>query len=112
MALEAGNESADNGMSKAIYDALYDSLKANFDEEKPPDDVCDSWRKLAYSIAFGVIEHIKSNMEINGIEVAVSNVSTTVTVATTCPSGEGTGTGTGSGTAEGQQSNDGTGHVQ
>lgn len=67
MALDAGNQSADSGMSMAIYNALYDNLKSNFPDEQPPDDVCDSWKKLAYSISIGVIEHIKANMEITGI---------------------------------------------
>ncbi len=69
-------------------------------------------KKIAFQAqAQAVIEHIVAKMEIGGIEVAVSNVSTTVSVTTTCPSGEGTGTGTGSGTASGLQSNDGTGRV-
>lgn len=112
MGLEPGDITAAGGMSKAIYDALFNNMKGSFPDSKPSEDVCQSWKKLAYSISYGVIEHIKSNMEINGIEVAVSDVSTTVSVTTTCPSGAGTGTGTGSGTATGQQSNDGTGHVQ
>lgn len=35
--------------------------------QKALDKARQGWKKLAYSIAFGVIEHIKSNMEIKGI---------------------------------------------
>lgn len=100
MALEAGNINAENGMSKAIYDALYDKMKTNFPGEQPSEEVCDGWKKLAYSIAFGVIEHIKINMEINGI-TAEGSVTTVVTGNT--------------GQADGvifTQNNDGTGHIQ
>ncbi len=112
MALIIGDESASQGMTKAIYDSMRNTLEpieGMSEEDMKP--IRESWRKLSYAIANGVIEHIKSNMEIHGVEVAISNVSTNVSVVTTCPSGAGTGTGTGSGTATGQQSNDGTGHV-
>ncbi len=113
MGLETGDIRASSGMSKAIYDKLNDLLSPPL-EDMPAEDmekIRDSWRKLAYAIADGVISHIKSNMEITGVNVAVNDVSTTVTTVTSCPAGAGTGTGTGSGTATGQQSNDGIGHV-
>ena len=67
MGLEPGDIAATGGMSKSIYDAIFTNMKDNFPDSKPSDDVCQSWKKLAYSIAYGVIEHIKSNMEIKGI---------------------------------------------
>ena len=81
-------------------------------EPMPDEDIIYNKRITFQAQAEAIIEHIVANMEIGGIEVDVSDVSTTVTVDTTCPSGTGTGTGTGSGTATGQQSNDGTGRVQ
>jgi hypothetical protein len=113
MALIIGNETASQGMSKAIYDKIRDVMEpidgvAGEDLEK----VRESWQKLAFAIATGVIEHIKSNIEVHGIEVSISDVSTSVFTTTTCPAGAGSGTGSGSGTGTGQQSNDGTGHVR
>lgn len=91
MALNAGSENADTGMSLEIYKKLDFYLSPplqeavdNAEEEAKPSvqDALDkarlSWKKLAYSIAYGVIEHIKSNMEIRGI-TAKGNVDTTVT---------------------------------
>ena len=70
-------------------------------------------KKIAFQAqAEAIMEHIVHRMEIKGIEVDISDVSTNVSVATTCPAGAGTGTGTGSGTATGQQSNSGTGLVK
>ncbi len=114
MALVSGNASANTGMAKTIYDSMNDVLKDDLeglsDEDKKP--IRDNWKKLAFAIASGVIEHLKSNLEIHGVEVSISDISTTVSTVTTCPAGAGSGTGSGSGTATGQQSNDGTGHVK
>jgi hypothetical protein len=114
MALEIGDITASSGMSKAIYDQLDTLLSPPLEgmAEEDMEKVRDSWKKIAFAIATGVIEHIKSNMEIYGVEVSISDVSTTVSTVTTCPAGAGSGTGSGSGTATGQQSNDGTGHVK
>ncbi len=96
MALEIGDINKKpgemGGMSQAIYDALYKNLKGGF-KNGLPKEVIDGWKKLAFAISTGVIEHIKSNMEINGIntsgKVAKMNFETTFS-----------------------QSNDGTGHVK
>jgi hypothetical protein len=114
MALEIGNIAAENGMSKAIYDALYNNLKSNFNEEKPPEDVCASWKKLAYSISSGIIEHIKSNMVIKGITAkgSVSSVvkGSTAPAVTDAHIHELNLTGTGEGIVFTQV--DGTGYVE
>jgi hypothetical protein len=112
MALIIGDESASQGMSKTIYDKLRDVMEP-IDGVSGDDleNVRNSWRKLAFAVATGVIEHIKSNMEISGVDVSINDVSTTVNVTTSCPSGSGTGEGAGTGAATGQQSNDGIGHV-
>lgn len=69
-------------------------------------------KKIAFQTqAEAIIEHIVNRMEIKGVKVAISDVSTTVSVATTCSAGAGSGSGTGTGTATGQQSNEGTGLV-
>ncbi len=117
MPLNFGDIQATSGLSKGIYQELRDQLEPQFSDmsdmkEKDLNKVREGWQKLAYAIAKGVVEHIKSNMEIKGVEVVISDVSTNVSVATTCPSGAGSGTGTGSGTATGQQSNSGTGLVK
>ncbi len=112
MALIIGDESASAGMSKSIYDKLRDVMEP-IDGVTGDDleDVRNSWRKLAFAVATGVVEHIKLNMEISGVDVSINDVSTNVNVTTSCPSGSGTGAGTGSGAATGQQSNGGIGHV-
>lgn len=125
MALIIGSESADSGMSRAIYiemDRLLSPPLQNAVNEgegevkvKAQEALTEArkgWKKLSFAIANGMIEHLKSNMEIHGVEVFISDVNTTVSTATTCPAGAGSGTGSGSGTATGQQSNDGTGHVK
>ena len=113
MSLEIGNITANTGMSKSIYDQINTVLSPSLEEmsEEDMEKVRESWRKLAFAVATGVIEHIKSNMEISGVEVSINDVSTTVNVTTDCPSGSGTGAGTGTGAATGQQNNDGIGHV-
>ncbi len=112
MALIIGDESASQGMSKSIYDKISDVMEPiDGVSGEGLEDVRNSWRKLAFAVATGVVEHIKSNMEISGVEVSINDVSTTVNVTTSCSSGPGTGAGTGSGTATGQQSNDGIGHI-
>ena len=73
MALQVGDQTASAGMTKAIYDQL-DALLgpgiASLSEaEKAP--IRDGWRKLAFAIAGGVVNHITANMEIFGIQVGV-----------------------------------------
>ena len=110
MALQIGDINASFGMSKAIYDELNNILSPPLDGTPSEEmtKIRDAWRQLAFAVAKGVISHIKSNMEISGVEVSINDVSTNVNVTTSCPSGTGTGTGTGSGSATGQQSNSGT----
>jgi hypothetical protein len=79
MALSAGNKDATAGMSKAIYDAMREALEADLAElsEDKRTPIRESWKKMAYAIATGVISHISSNMEVFGITTQ-GNVSTTV----------------------------------
>jgi hypothetical protein len=70
MALDIGDEEAKSGMAKAIYKALEDQLNGSLDgikEEKDKDEIKKGWEKLSYAIAYGVISHIKDNMEISDI---------------------------------------------
>ena len=47
-------------------------------------------KKIAFQAqAEAIIEHVVNRMEIKGIKVDISDVSTTVSVTTTCPSGAG-----------------------
>ncbi|HST54078.1 MAG TPA: hypothetical protein VLJ61_18875 [Pyrinomonadaceae bacterium] len=73
MALQAGDQTATNGMTKAIFDQL-DAALGPAVASLPSADretVRDGWRKLAAAIAGGVVGHIVANMEIFGIEVGV-----------------------------------------
>jgi hypothetical protein len=70
---------ATEGMTKAIYDALKqdleDSLKNLTAEQRAP--IEENWKKMSHAIAKGVIDHIKSNMEINGVQTK-GNISASV----------------------------------
>lgn len=80
MALEAGNINASSGMSKNIFEKI-DLVLSPPLEGIPPEDfekIRDSWRKLAFAIAQGVIEHLTANMEIYGIQT-LGNINTTIT---------------------------------
>ena len=84
----------DEGMSLEIYKKLDFYLSPplqeavdNAEEVAKPaaqealDQARLGWKKLSYSIAYGVIEHIKSNMEINGITTK-GDVSITISGST------------------------------
>jgi len=101
MALVAGNSSASSGMSKEIYDTIREVMEPiEGVEGQALEDVRDSWKKLAYAIADGVITHLKSNMEIKGVE-ASGNISAAVSGSTATQTG-----------VVFTQSNDGTGLVE
>ena len=99
MALTIGSETADTGMSKAIYDEmdkllsppLEDAVKNAPDAAKPKAQVAldaarDGWKKLSFAIATGVINHMLSNMEINGIQTQ-GNISASVSGQTATQNG-------------------------
>lgn len=121
MAMYAGIVNEDgNWDDNTSLGALLDEhlSKLNFKKPDPENEVYLSEKDLEYNrkIAYqaqaeAIIKHLVANMEIKGVEVDISDVSTNVKVTNTCPAGAGSGSGTGSGTATGQQSNDGTGHV-
>lgn len=69
MSLNIGNTQATSGMSRAIYQELENLVEPQFSGMKEEDlnKVREGWQKLAYAIAKGVVEHIKSNMEIKDI---------------------------------------------
>ncbi|HET7461551.1 MAG TPA: hypothetical protein VFJ82_09880 [Longimicrobium sp.] len=75
MALAIGDEQASTGMSKAIYDQLEDSLGAGLAALSPADQepVRDGWRKLAFAIATGVVNHLLSNLELSGVQAKAPN---------------------------------------
>lgn len=73
MALQAGDQTATAGMTKAIFDKLDETLGPGIESLSPADKekVREGWRKLAFAIAGGVVAHIAANMEIFGIQVGV-----------------------------------------
>ncbi len=100
MALDIGNTNATTGMSKAIYDTIR-SVMEPIDgvEGQALEDIRTSWKKLAYAISKGVIDHVKANMEIKGVQTT-GNISAAVSGSTATQTG-----------AVFTQSNDGTGRV-
>lgn len=107
MALDIGNQTATSGMSKAIYDQLDALLSPPLAGMPDIEKVRDGWRQLAFAIATGVIGHLKSNMEVFGIQ-ATGPVTTAVagTVSGTVV------TGTGTGTINANQTGPTTGHIK
>jgi hypothetical protein len=92
MALEIGNAGATAGMTKAIFDKIDQQLSPNI-PASGLEDVRKSWRQLAFAVATGVIEHLKANMEVFGIQTSGS-ITTTVTGTVSGAAVTGTGTGT------------------
>jgi hypothetical protein len=105
MAMQIGDDQAGSGMTKDIYDQIDQIMTPTI----PPaslEDARKGWKRLALAVASGVITHIKSNMEISGIQ-AQGGVTTTVTVTV----GGNSGTGTGNGNVTTTQTGSAAGHV-
>ncbi len=69
MSLQIGAKTATSGMSKSIYDTIREVMEPiDGVEGQALEDIRDNWKKLAYAISKGVIEHIEANMEIKGIQ--------------------------------------------
>ncbi len=69
MALIIGDINASQGMSKAIYDQIRNVMEPVDGVEDPDmEDLRESWRKLAYAIATGVVEHLLSNLEVRDVQ--------------------------------------------
>jgi hypothetical protein len=69
MALIKGDITASDGMAKTIYDKLQEvflpaATASGVDMAK----LQETWQKLAYAIASGVIDHLTANTEITGIK--------------------------------------------
>jgi hypothetical protein len=85
MALVAGSVAADSGMSKAIFEQIDPLLSpplqkavdqatgdAKTQAQQALDAARDGWRKLSFSIATGVINHLLSNLEIRGVQTSAT----------------------------------------
>ncbi len=78
MSLQIGDIQASSGMSKAIFDQFDSNLMTQDAKNKlKPEDLAvirEGWKKLAYSIAKGVIDHLESNVSGNtGEAVTTTN---------------------------------------
>lgn len=124
MALIIGNNTATSGMSKTIYDVINSEIIGNLHPDTP-DSVKSSLeeqlKKLAYCISKGVIDHIKSNMEIKGIKSSLDSPGLNGIFVTGTPVANDGGAALKAAwtiaTAVGvkdksTQTNDGTGHVE
>lgn len=134
MALNSGNITCTSGLAKEIHDFMIKKkenggMGATDTIEMP---VLDSngmatgeiteedtlLRRLCFNLSKIILDYIKENMEIVGVEVNIGDVSTqvngTYTGVCTGPGGgpcNGTINGTGLGHATGQQSNNGVGRI-
>jgi hypothetical protein len=69
MPLKAGDETASDGLAKAIFDNLKAVLGPSLESSGADmDEVSAGWKKLSYAIAAGVVNHLVANMEIYGIQ--------------------------------------------
>jgi|tagenome__1003787_1003787.scaffolds.fasta_scaffold20984492_6 hypothetical protein len=129
MALDAGSEKADAGMSQAIYKKIDELLspplaaavdkvssdpKAKEAAQKALEEARTGWKKLSFAISTGVIQHVRDNMEIKGVQTR-GDVSASASTATgASPPGPHTHTVSVTATQSAvtfTQSNDGKGHV-
>jgi hypothetical protein len=114
MALNKGDINASTGMAKAIYDKLQEVLLP--DAAAGGGDLSklqETWQKLAYAIAAGVVEHIVASEEISGIKTKWYDTTPVYGVTSTNSGHSHTVTvkGTVSG-VEFAQSNDGLNHAK
>jgi hypothetical protein len=114
MALVIGDVTAAAGMTKAVYDQvdalLSPPLQKAVDEatdakvkdsaQKALDAARDGWKKLAFAIATGVVQHLLANLEVAGVQ-------TSGTVTATVQGQVATAVG-----VTFTQSNDGTGRLR
>lgn len=75
MALVIGDEQASTGMSKAIFDQIDATLGPGLAALSPADQapVKDGWRKLAFAIATGVVNHLLDGLELSGVQTIDAN---------------------------------------
>jgi hypothetical protein len=82
MALTIGDQNANSGMTKAIYDELGAALELGLSVDSPTlNEMREGWRKLAFAVATGVITHIQSNLEVRGVQTS-GNIAATVSGST------------------------------
>ena len=116
MSLTPGDQDANTGMTKDIYDQLLVALELDLPDlsEEELEPIRDSWKKIAFAVATGVINHIRANMEIRGIQTQGNGTITVDGDTGTALPADHVHTVDLSGTATNiifTQSNDGTGHV-
>jgi hypothetical protein len=69
MALQIGDRAATSGMTKAIYDEMAAVLEPGLDglDESSKTPIRESWKKISFAVAKGVIDHIVAHMDIFGV---------------------------------------------
>lgn len=85
MEFNAGTIEANSGMSKYIYDSLLVNMGTSF-PDGVPDTAKTGFKKLAYSIASGLIDYIKTETKITGLtatQLAGTDGNLTVNTGTT-----------------------------
>ncbi len=117
--LQPGDPDATSGMTKAIFGhvdaALSPPLQQAIDDAATPDDKAaatktledarGSWRKLSFAVASGVVEDMRDNLDVKGVQ-------TRGTVSgNTAPAPDGHLHAISLSGVTFTQSNDGTGHV-
>jgi len=119
MSLKAGDKTAATDMSNAIYDQLDHNLLTDDEKSKLKSEdlknIQDGWRKLAYSIAQGVVNYLETNLEIVGVQTR-GNVNASVSGNTNAGGTDNHTHGVSLSATHNNvvftQSNDGTGHIK
>ena len=127
MALVIGTEAADAGMSKAIYEQMDRLLAPPLEQavaaasgdakkaaQKALDEARKGWQKLAFSIAHGVVTHLRANLVVRGVQTRGDlNVPVSEQTQGAPPSAHqhGVSLSATQSAVTFTQSNDGTGHV-
>ena len=71
--LQIGDAGAGSGLTKAIYDQLDTLLSPPLQKDATTlASAQDGWRKLAFAIATGVVQHVLANLEVRGVQTAGS----------------------------------------
>ncbi|HEX2084699.1 MAG TPA: hypothetical protein VHF89_03380 [Solirubrobacteraceae bacterium] len=128
MALQVGSVDAGSGMSKAIFDQIDALLSPPLEQaveaadgdvkaeaQQALDRARDSWRKLSFAIATGVIGHVLSNLEVVGVQTrgdVAASVSGPTGAAPPGPHAHSVALTASQSQVVFRQSNDGTGRVR
>lgn len=84
MAMEVGNLNAQSGLTRQIFEelrAVYEPDVIDDVDGETLETLRAAWRKLAFAVAKGVVEHLRDNLEIHDVRTR-GNVATEISGTT------------------------------